>query len=127
MYYPDKHAKQLKIYKMETSMKYSVTLSFEEIKLPPFQEILVLGKNSPHGKIGISKSFELLVPNGFEIIEIEDEKVEALFINKRILAKMPKEKIIKILKEKVFQFVSEGEILKVDFKVTISYSTIEQE
>jgi hypothetical protein len=112
---------------METSMKYSVTLSFEEIKLPPFQEILVLGKNSPHGKIGISKSFELLVPNGFEIIEIEDEKVEALFINKRILAKMPKEKIIKILKEKVFQFVSEGEILKVDFKVTISYSTIEQE
>lgn len=108
-------------------MKYSVTLSFEEIKLPPFQEILVLGKNSPHGKIGISKSFELLVPNGFEIIEIEDEKVEALFINKRILAKMPKEKIIKILKEKVFQFVSEGEILKVDFKVTISYSTIEQE
>lgn len=112
---------------MDTAIKYSVSLSFEEIKLPPFQEILVLGKNSPHGKIGISKSFELLVPNGFEIIEVDDEKVEALFINKRILTKMPQEKIIKILKDKVFQFVSEGEILKVDFKVTISYNTIEQD
>lgn len=108
-------------------MKYSVSLSFEEIKLPPFQEILVLGKNSPHGKIGISKSFELLVPNGFEIIEINDDKVEAIFVNKRIIAKMPKDKIISILKDKVFKFVSEGEIIKVDFKVTISYSSIEQE
>lgn len=54
---------------MKNSIKYSVTLSFEEIKLPPFEEILVLGKNSPQGKTGISKSFDLLIPIGFEIID----------------------------------------------------------
>ncbi len=112
---------------MDTTIKYSVSLSFEEIKLPPFQEILVLGKNSPHGKIGILKSFELLVPNGFEYIEINDQRVEAIFVNRRILAKMPQERIINILKDKVFPFISEGEILKVDFKVNISYNTFEQE
>lgn len=105
---------------------YSINLSFEEIKLPPFQEILVVGKNSPQGKIGISKSFELLIPNGFEVIEnIDCDKVEAVFVNKRIVKKMPIEKIIKILSEKVFPFISEGELIRVDFKVKISFNEIE--
>ena len=108
-------------------LKYSIDLSFEEIKLPPFQEILILGKNSQHGKMGISKSFDMLVPNGFELVEVGHPSVEAVFVNKRILSKMPKEKIIDILDDKVFPFVSEGELLKVDFRITISYSNIEQE
>lgn len=105
--------------------RYSISLSFEEITLPPFQDILVLGKHSSHGKIGLGKSFELMAPNGFEIIELEDERVEAVFINKKILAKIPREKIIDILKLKVFQFISEHELLKVDFKVSVSYSNLE--
>jgi len=110
-----------------SNIKYSINLSFEEIKLPPFQDILILGKNSPHGKIGLCKSFELLVPNGFDIIEINDNKVEAVFINKKILTKISSNKIIDILKSKVFQFISEGELIKVDFKVSISYTNIELE
>ena len=112
---------------MENTIKYSISLSFQEIKLPPFDEILIIGKNSPHGKYGISKSFELLLPNGFEIIDIEDDKVDAIFVNKRILAKLPKDKLIKLLRDKVFPYVSEGELLKVDLKVSISYNSTEEE
>lgn len=112
---------------MENKIKYSINLSFQEIKLPPFDEILILGKNSPHGKHGISKSFELLLPNGFEIIDINEDKVDAVFINKRILAKLPKEKLLKILRDKVFPYISEGELLKVDLKVSISYNLTEEE
>lgn len=108
-------------------MKYSIDLSFEEIKFPPFQDILVLAKNSSQGKIGLSKSFELLAPNGFAIFEINDEKVEAVFINKRILTKISSEKILSVLKSKVFPFMSEGELLKVGFKVSISHGNIEFE
>jgi len=108
-----------------SNIKYSIDLSFEEIKLPPFQDILVLGKNSSQGKIGLGKSFELLVPNGFDIIEINEGRVEAVFINKKILTKISSGKIIDILKSKVFQFISEGELIKVDFKIAISYTNIE--
>lgn len=110
-----------------SNIKYSINLSFEEIKLPPFQDILILGKNSPQGKIGLCKSFELLAPNGFHTIEINDDKVEAVFINKKILNKISSDKIIEILKLKVFQFISEGELIKVDFKIVISYINIEIE
>jgi hypothetical protein len=87
----------------------------------------VLGKNSPHGKTGISKSFELLIPNGFEIIDTNNGNVDCVFINKRILAKMPKDRILKILEANVFPYVSEKEILKVDFKVMTSFTVVEDE
>jgi len=108
-------------------MKYSVSMILQEIKLPPFDEILVLGKNSPHGKNGISKSFELLLPNGFEVFDINENNVEAVFVNKRILAKLPLEKLMKLLKERVFPFVSEGELLKVDLKISITYTSSEDD
>ena len=106
-------------------LKYFVNLSFEEIKLPPFQEILVLGKNSPQGKIGLFQSFNLLLPDNFEYFDVEDEKVEAVFINRRILSKISGEDIIEVLKERVFPYITEGEVLKVEFKVKMSYETIE--
>ena len=108
-----------------STQKYSIQLSFEEIRLPPFEDILILGKKCPQGKIGVSKSFDFLVPNEFEVFEIDNSTIEAVFINKRVLKKMDKEKIIGILSEKVFPFVSESEIIKVDFKLKIFYDSIE--
>jgi hypothetical protein len=113
---------------MADAVKYSITLNFEEISLPPFRDILVVGKNSPQGKFGLSKSFELLTPNGFEMIPIEDDgQVEAVLVNKRILVKMPQEKIIAILRVRVFPFISVGELLKVDFKVNVAYDSFTEE
>lgn len=104
--------------------KYSVQLSFEEIRLPPFEDILILGRKCPHGKHGVSKSFEFLIPNEFETIEIEDEMVEVVFVNRRILKKVDKGDIVKILREKVFPFISESEMLKVDFKIKVYYDSV---
>ena len=111
----------------ETTAKYSIQLSFEEIRLPPFDDILILGKKNPQGKIGVYKSFDLLVPNEFNVFEVDDAVVEAVFINKRILKKMDKDRIIDLLREKVFPFVSESEILKVDLRLKIFYDGIEGE
>ena len=111
--------------KEDPGRKFSVQLSFEDIRLPPFDDILILGKKCPQGKIGVYKSFEFLVPNEFEAFEVEDEAVEAVFINKRVLKKLTKDKVISILKEKVFSFVADNEVLKVDFKLKIFYESVE--
>lgn len=39
-------------------LKYSVNRSFEEIKLPSFQDVLILGENLQHKRIDILQSFE---------------------------------------------------------------------
>lgn len=108
-----------------STRKFSISLSFEEIRLPPFEDILILGNKCPQGKVGVYRSFQLLVPDEFEVVEPKSDIIEAVFINKRLLKKIDIEKILSILSDKVFPFVSESEILKVDFKVRINYDPIE--
>ena len=112
---------------MDRGARYSVSLNFEGIKLPPFEDILLLGNRCPHGKMGIAKCLDLLDPDGFELVDIDDETVQSLLISKRILKRIPIEKIIAILKEKVFPFVMNGEIVKVGFNVKIYLDDIEKQ
>ena len=111
----------------DTTLRYRIKLGFEEIKFPPFEDILVIGKKSPQGKVGISKLFELLVPNEFETIDVDDPKVEAIYINRNILKKIEIERVLEMLKKKVFPYISPSEILRVDFKLKIDYDTIDLE
>lgn len=109
------------------SRKYWINLGFEEIRLPPFEDILIIGKKSPHGRMGLSKSFQFLIPDEFEVYEVNDPIIDAVFINKRLLKKIDKDHILGILGKKVFPFVSDGEIIKVDFKIKIYYDAIKGE
>ncbi len=77
--------------------------------------------------MGVAKTFEHLVPEIFEMIEVPDDAIEAIFVNKRLLKKISKENILDILREKVFPFVSAKEIIKVDLEITVSYETIEKD
>ncbi|MBN2166174.1 MAG: hypothetical protein JW717_07860 [Marinilabiliaceae bacterium] len=110
-----------------TNKRFSIHLAFEEIRLPPFDDILVVGKKCPQGKVGLYKSFEFLVPNEYEVVEIDHEVVEAVYINKKLLKKIEKEKIITLLSSKVFPYISISEIIRVDFKIRVSYDPIEFE
>lgn len=105
--------------------RYTVSLDFEAIKLPPFQDILILAKKCPIGMVGINKCMGLIAPENFRLFALEDETVEAILISEIILKRMSFEKVLNILKEKVFPYVSSGEIVKIDFRIRISVDEVE--
>lgn len=109
----------------ETEIKYEVKLSFEEIKLPPFEDILLVTKNGPYGKIGLLKSIDSLVPNEFEQISVDNSLVEVLLVNKKLIKKVGEQNIIKTLEKNVFPYASDSEIIKIDFKLKILNNTVE--
>ncbi|WP_319477079.1 hypothetical protein [Marispirochaeta aestuarii] len=105
-----------------TTTSYTINLDFETIKLPPVSDMLILGKKVPQGKHGVLHSFQLISPDVFEVIEINDDinkNIEAVIVNKTILKKLPTNTIIKVLSEHVFPFVTKGETVKVNFDVHI--------
>lgn len=106
------------------SVSYSINLAFEQVSLPPFEDILVIGNGSEQGVKGLSKTFSYLAPDAFEAHTVAHENVEAVFINRNILKKIALEKILNILENRVFPFVSANEIIKVDFSVKVNYETI---
>ena len=98
-----------------------VTLSFEKTFLPPFEDILVIGRNNPAGINGISQSIDFLVPDGFDRFPVEDENVAAVIVNKNILLRASAAAVLGILKKRVFPFVGKNEIIKVDFAMKVVY------
>ena len=106
---------------MDQQTKYTASLAFEPIKLPPVTDILVLAKQSPHGKAGIVNAFQFIAPDEFEMIEVNDEDpvVEAVLVHKRILKRLEAAELLHLLKQHVFPFVSKGEAIKVDLSIKI--------
>ena len=101
----------------------TVKLSFEKTTLPPFTDILVLGRECPLGMNGVGKCLDLLVPDGFDRFEVEDDHVASIIVNKNILLRIKPVAVIKILQERVFPFVGRSEIIKVDFAVKVEYDS----
>lgn len=99
---------------------FSVSLDFEPIKFPPVDDILILGKKLPQGRNGMLHSFQLISPDTFELIEInDDDSIDAVIINKAILRKLSREMVLNILREHVFPYVAKGESVKVNFSIRI--------
>jgi len=112
----------------KSKKKYQRNLSFATASLPPFKDILVIGNNCTQGRYGIAKSFNLLLPDEFELIEIDsNDKIDGLLINKKLIAKIEVDKIISILEKNVFPYILPGEIIRVDMDLKIIYETIEFE
>ncbi|PPL02763.1 hypothetical protein [Parapedobacter indicus] len=113
---------------MNASKTYGIDISFEELKLPLFHDVLVLAKNAVQGKLGLGRSLDLLAPGVFQSIdtEVESERIEAVFINRKLLTKIPVEHLMRVLQRHVFEYVGEGELIQVDMKVRISMHNINE-
>lgn len=111
----------------EGAIRYTIKMNLEEIKLPPFEDILILGRNGTQGKMGLFQSLQMLYPGAYEMVDIQEQNVEAIYVSRKITRKISIDKILTILRKKVFGLISEGELAKLDFKISISFTNIDGE
>lgn len=100
--------------------RYTVKLDFEAIKIPPVTDILVLGSEYKHGKLGIFESFKFLAPDEFDFYDYNDKmhsNISSIAISKKLLKKINIKRIIKVLEENVFSHVDESEAININFTV----------
>jgi len=105
--------------------RYKMDICFHTIELPPFHDVLILSKKCPHGLKGISECIGLLAPDGYEYIEMNEMTVEAIVVSKKLLKRLPLEKIKDVLRNHVFPHLNTGEMTRVDFSVKIHIDNIE--
>lgn len=105
---------------MKQSDRFSLTAKISEFCIPPVQDGLVLGKQSPIGPSALSRALELLVASDVEGIEINDDIVGHIFVRKAIIRRIPREKLITFVLERVKPLMGSKEILHLDLEVMVT-------
>lgn len=109
---------------MKSKIDYNIDLSFSNVSVPPFKDILVISHFCPNGKLGMTKCYESVSPEDFEIFDVVDEFAKFIVVNKKLLKKIDIKDIISVLQKNVFPFLGEGETFRVDFKIEMCLKNI---
>jgi hypothetical protein len=94
----------------------SVTVRFvvREFCTPPVHDGLVLGKRSPIGCIAIRRALALLQTTAFTHIEIDDDVVGDIIVRESILRRVPREKLIRMVVQRIKPLMAADEIVHLD-------------
>ena len=104
----------------KASRKITMGMEIELFDFPPFEDALVLAKQSPVGPKAAKKMMDTLCPNSYELITVNDEIVEAMIIKKQLLQMAEEQKIVDSILEEVRPYVSIQTIIKVKCNIKIS-------
>lgn len=97
----------------------TVRLSLQEFAIPPVRDCMVIGKESPIGCVALKKALSLLHGEPFEDLHPDDDTISDVLIRATILRKIPREKLIKLMVERVAPFMSKHEIILVQVEVEV--------
>lgn len=93
----------------------AVKMKLRVFMVPPINDALVIGKNAPIGSEAWRRALALLLVLPFVSIKIDDDEViEEILVQKRILKKIPQEKLVGMIFSKVKPFMSPEEVIHLD-------------
>ena len=98
---------------------YSLSVRVNEFAVPPVSDGLVIGKDAPIGFSALSKALNLLAGNHMEAIELQDDVIAHVIIRQGILRRVPKEKLIAFILERIKPLMSTQELLHMEIKAEV--------
>lgn len=105
------------------AISVNIRVQLQEFKIPPIQDALVLGKEASIGCDAVRRSLNLLHVAPFEHIpltgDMEDAVVGDVLVRRSLLNKIPREKLLRLILERVKPFMGAEEILdlKIDAEI----------
>lgn len=107
---------------IENSKKAEITMRLSEFEMPPMQDVLIVGKNAPIGPEAARRMVDILSPDQYEIIRVDDISVEAIVIRKSLLNILPKDKLVALIMEEGGKIANESMIIKAQINITLQVS-----
>ncbi len=98
---------------------YSLSVRVNEFMLPPVTDGLILGKDAPIGFQAITKALNLLIADNLESIELEDDTISHVLVRRSILRRIPKDKLVAFLMERVKPLMCRKDVLRLDIKAEV--------
>ncbi len=104
------------------SRKVHLDMEISLFNVPPCGDVLVLAKHAPVGPKAAKKMMDTICPGLFELVEIEDDIVEALIVKRQLFLMADKQSIVKAVLDETKAFISPQLMVKVDLDIKIAVS-----
>ena len=97
-------------------------MRFSEFEVPPMQDVLIVGKRAPIGPEAARRMVDILSPDQYEIVRIEDNYFEAIVIRKSLLNMIPQDKLIEMIMEEGGKIANDNMIIRAQIRITLNVS-----
>jgi hypothetical protein len=101
------------------AMSYLLRARVKEPNLSLFRDVLVMGKSSVIGSAAVWKAITLLVPTSFDQIDLTDDVIGSVLVRKSLLRRIPRQKLVDFVLERIKPLMGEEEILQVDLRAEV--------
>ena len=110
----------------EQTKKILVQMEVAIFRIPPCEDVLVIGKKAPIGKNAAMNMLETCTPDQFEMIEVENSNIEAMIAKKGIVKLLGRDRLRQVIIDEVAPLMGESGLLHICLNVKlISTATIE--
>ena len=105
---------------------YSITFTSEEITLPSFRDILIIGYKAKQGVYSMEHLMKLIDETKYEVVSLEHigYDAEAMIVRSGILRKISPHNLIKALTKSVLPSIDGYELVRVECSLKISHPQI---
>ena len=100
--------------------KFFIQARIKEFAIPPITDGLVIGREASIGTVALQKALNLLIPDHFEHIAIDDKIIADVLIKSILLRRLTKDRLVKFIIEQIKPFMSVRDIVHVQLDLEIS-------
>lgn len=99
--------------------RHRIQARVREFILPPIEDGLVLGRESPIGHVAMGRALELLAVRSFSHVEIEDSVIGDVLVRSSILRKISEEQVREFVLGEIRPLMGSDEIIQLDMQVEV--------
>ncbi len=100
--------------------RYDVVARVKEFAIPPIQDGLVVGRDSPIGSAALRKALEVLNGTSYEFIPVKDDVVSEIIVREQVTRRLPREQLTSFVLDRVKSLMTAREILHLDLSVQVT-------
>lgn len=103
----------------DQTKKIMVQMEIAIFKIPPCEDLLVIGKKATIGKNAARKMLETITPDQFEVIEVENPIIEAIVAKKEVIKLIGRDLLLQLVFDEIAPLMEETGLLQIGLNVKI--------
>ena len=104
----------------DRSRKARLSMEISIFHIPPSGDVLILGKRCPIGPQAAKKMLDTVSPGEFELVQLEDDRIDGILARKHLFLKAEKERLIEAIIEESKPIMSDQCMMTIKCDITVT-------